>query len=179
MRKSSTKRLRLLRKWSSLESSSYVEQSLHLKENPKKTIKYLCRYPAFITNHMDDKRVLGVLFAYQWAYGYILTCHIIGTSTFLFFSMAFHNYQIKLLGHRLSSCGHSKKRLEEQRGNELNDYVNVITLVKMHIDIKRWGKKNAFQSIQNIILRNLIWLIFSDVLVNFTIFSASHYSCMF
>lgn len=76
-----------------------------------------------------------MLYAHQLFCMVAIGCCSNGLSTFLMFVMAFHKYQIKLLGYRLKTYGHTDSTLI--RASQQGHYANVTKLIKMHVDIKR------------------------------------------
>lgn len=101
------------------------------------------RYPSFIMEHMDNNWIFAALYAHQRYCVFIFSCLFVGTSGFIFILIAFHQYQIKLLGYRLENSGYSNLSTKMSVNEDQSDYINMKNLIKMHIKIGRFDKSNV------------------------------------
>lgn len=99
-------------------------------------IPSLFRYPFHLNDKLDDSRVFVPLFVHQYICASAFNITYFATNSFLFAVMVFHNFQIKLLGHRLKTLGCSKLAVSHEV-EQSNDYSNLISLLKMHNEIKQ------------------------------------------
>lgn len=80
---------------------------------------------------LDNSMVFGFLYLYQFLVAVYCSTIVCGVDTFLFSSLTFLKYQMRILGYRLSKCGN-----REKINRQASEYKELIDLIKMHIHIK-------------------------------------------
>lgn len=104
-----------------------------LFEIPKR-LPFLFWYPSSIQISLNrNDAIFGFFYVHQFFVAAFCSSIENGVNTFLFSTLIFLKYQIKILGHRLSQCGldcNNETIAPEQRHTK-----QLIDCVKMHNDI--------------------------------------------
>lgn len=79
---------------------------------------------------MDNDYIFYPFYVHQAVSSVVLGQIAAATGTFVFSTLLYFNYQIKLLGYRFSQCGNDSKM------SHSNKYREFVECVQMHMQIK-------------------------------------------
>lgn len=78
---------------------------------------------------MENDGVFYTLYIHQTLASILLGQIAAAANTFIFSSLLYLNYQLKLLGYRFSQCGHDIRMSDDAK------YEQFIDCIKMHLEI--------------------------------------------